>query len=138
MTMPTDSQTRKEWTAIDLARRFHTLYEALAPQFGYETRKESAKPWSQVPEQNKDLMIAVCEALLKELPSPQVAYAAGRSAGLDEAAQLLNCGINPIEISRELHTKAKSLGYVPTCDEGIVAALLAGRAAILKRKEGQQ
>lgn len=53
--------------ARDLAERFHTLYESLAPKFGYETRKESAKPWSQVPEQNKNLMIAVCEQLIADL-----------------------------------------------------------------------
>lgn len=56
----------KKPNAIDLARRFHTLYEALAPQFGYETRKESAKPWSQVPEQNKNLMTAVCAQIIED------------------------------------------------------------------------
>lgn len=53
-------------SAIDLARRFHTIYESLAPNFGYETRKESAKPWSQVPAQNQNLMIAVCEKIIAE------------------------------------------------------------------------
>lgn len=47
----------------ELARRFHSTYELLAPEFGYETRKESAKPWAEVPEQNKRLMIAVCAEL---------------------------------------------------------------------------
>lgn len=48
-----------------LARQFHETYERLAPQFGYETRKESAKPWSDVPENNKRLMIAVCAEILE-------------------------------------------------------------------------
>lgn len=42
-----------------IARRFHEAYERLAPEFGYETRRESAVPWEDVPEQNKALMIAV-------------------------------------------------------------------------------
>jgi hypothetical protein len=43
-----------------LARQFHEAYERLAPAFGYETRKESAKPWDEVPENNRRLMTAVC------------------------------------------------------------------------------
>lgn len=52
--------------AENLARRFHETYERLAPQFGYETRRESAKPWEEVPEQNRNLMIAVCAEILDE------------------------------------------------------------------------
>ena len=51
-------------TAEQLAKRFHEAYERLAPQFGYETRKESAVPWQDVPENNKRLMIAVCAEIL--------------------------------------------------------------------------
>jgi hypothetical protein len=47
-----------------VARKFHETYEQLAPAFGYETREESAKPWEQVPEANRKLMIAVCAQLL--------------------------------------------------------------------------
>lgn len=47
-----------------LARKFHETYERLAPAFGYKTREASAKPWEEVPEQNRNLMIAVCEELL--------------------------------------------------------------------------
>lgn len=43
-----------------MAQLFHEHYEALAPTVGYETRKESAKPWEDVPEQNKRLMIETC------------------------------------------------------------------------------
>lgn len=50
-----------------VARLFHETYERLAPKFGYETRKASAVPWGQVPEQNKTLMIAVAGEVLKEL-----------------------------------------------------------------------
>lgn len=40
-----------------IAKAFHESYERQAPSAGYETRKESAVPWDQVPEKNKDLMI---------------------------------------------------------------------------------
>ena len=50
-----------------LARRFHETYERLAPSHGYETRKESAVAWENVPEQNKSLMIAVCAELLPHI-----------------------------------------------------------------------
>jgi hypothetical protein len=54
-------------TAANLAQRFHELYEALAPNFGYETRRESAVPWEQVPENNRRLMVAVADVLLDEM-----------------------------------------------------------------------
>ena len=51
-------------TAEDLAREFHEEYERLAPQFGYKTRSASAKPWDDVPDTNKVLMIAVCQQVM--------------------------------------------------------------------------
>ncbi len=53
--------------AEQLAQLFHETYERLAPQFGYETRKDSAKPWADVPAQNKQLMIAVADEILVTL-----------------------------------------------------------------------
>lgn len=50
--------------AEQLAQQFHEAYERLAPSFGYETREASAKPWAEVPENNRNLMIAVCQELL--------------------------------------------------------------------------
>lgn len=50
-------------TAEQLAERFHEAYERLASEHGYVTRPESAVPWADVPEQNKRLMIAVCDEL---------------------------------------------------------------------------
>src|SRR5690554_1417082 len=47
-----------------LARMFHENYERLAPSFGYETRRESAVPWDEVPEQNRSLMRATVAAAL--------------------------------------------------------------------------
>jgi hypothetical protein len=50
--------------AETIAQRFHEAYEELAPSHGYETREASRRPWADVPEQNKALMIAVVDQLL--------------------------------------------------------------------------
>ncbi len=55
------------YTAEELAQLFHETYERLAPQYGYETRKASAVPWDQVPEENKRLMVAVCDEILTRI-----------------------------------------------------------------------
>lgn len=47
-----------------VAKAFHEAYEQLAPSHGYETREASAKPWEDVPDQNKGLMVAVVRELL--------------------------------------------------------------------------
>ena len=51
-------------TPGELARLFHETYERLAPDFGYKTREASAVPWADVPDQNKNLMIAVSAEVL--------------------------------------------------------------------------
>ena len=53
-------------SAEDIARAFHETYERLAPEHGYETREASAKPWDEVPEQNRGLMVAVVGDLLAQ------------------------------------------------------------------------
>ncbi len=53
--------------AEELAKLFHEKYEELAPEYGYNTRKESAVPWEGVPLNNKNLMIAVCRIVLDRL-----------------------------------------------------------------------
>jgi hypothetical protein len=60
----TDSSGQR--SAEPIARRFHDLYEELAPTVGYETRDASRKPWADVPAQNKELMVAVVQRLLDE------------------------------------------------------------------------
>jgi hypothetical protein len=61
--------------AEEIAREFHDAYERLAPDFNYETREESAKPWEEVPESNQGLMVAVVKELMdREIimtPPPQ-------------------------------------------------------------------
>lgn len=49
--------------AAVLAKRFHEAYESLAPEFGYKTREASAVPWEDVPEPNRQLMMAVMKKL---------------------------------------------------------------------------
>jgi hypothetical protein len=48
----------------NIAEEFHETYERLAPEYNYDTRKESAVPWEKVPEPNKRLMVAVVSDLL--------------------------------------------------------------------------
>jgi hypothetical protein len=50
-----------------LARLFHDTYERLAPEFGYETREASRKPWEEVPQQNRTLMVAVAGVIAETL-----------------------------------------------------------------------
>lgn len=58
----------EKWERITdfIASEFHKKYEDLASSYGYETRKESAKPWEDVPAQNKELMRAVVSQLIKD------------------------------------------------------------------------
>ena len=47
-----------------IAKAFHDAYETLAPEHGYETRRASAKPWDEVPANNRSLMVATVQHLL--------------------------------------------------------------------------
>lgn len=51
-------------SAEQLACQFHLAYERLAVAHDYETRKESAVPWKDVPEKNRNLMIEVCKNVM--------------------------------------------------------------------------
>lgn len=44
-------------SAEDVARKFHQVYEALAPQYNYKTRGDTALPWEQLPENSRRLMV---------------------------------------------------------------------------------
>lgn len=73
-----------------VAEKFHETYERLAPEFGYETRRESARPWLDIPRANRQLMTAVVRSLMFEQhaievpfpgsPSPTAASEAAPSA----------------------------------------------------------
>jgi len=47
-----------------IARAFHEAYEQLAPLYGYSTREASAKPWEDVPHNNRALMRATVGTLI--------------------------------------------------------------------------
>lgn len=47
-----------------IAKAFHENYERLASAFSYVTREASAKPWDEVPENNKKLMMSVVDSLI--------------------------------------------------------------------------
>lgn len=51
--------------AEEMAELFHETYEKLAPDFDYETREGTKKPWADIPDDdpNKRLMIAVCQEM---------------------------------------------------------------------------
>lgn len=76
-------------TAEDLAKRFHEHYERLAPAFGYKTRKASAVPWDEVPQQNKALMTAVCQTILDESRDAGWLSVAETLPPLDESVVLI-------------------------------------------------
>jgi len=48
-----------------IAAEFHRVYEEWAPAHGYETRRESAVPWEEVPEANRRLMTATVASLCR-------------------------------------------------------------------------
>lgn len=65
--MTTSPKPTKDGALTDeqLARKFHEIYERLAPSFGYETRKETRQFDPNTP--NGKLMVAVCGELLNGL-----------------------------------------------------------------------
>jgi hypothetical protein len=62
-----------------LARRFHEIYERLAPSFGYETRAETREFDPATP--NGKLMIAVCQEVATTIPA-ELAETVERLRGL--------------------------------------------------------
>ena len=57
--------TSREETEI-IARQFHYRYEQLAPHFRWETQSLSKVPWDDLPENQKNLMMATVAALRQE------------------------------------------------------------------------
>jgi hypothetical protein len=72
-----------------LARQFHTLYEAMAPGFGYETRTETRE---FDPESNNGrLMIAVCSAI-SGMHTQQLAEARANLEDYEHVEHCRDCG----------------------------------------------
>lgn len=51
-------------SAERLAREFHEAYERLAPEYGWDTQAASRKHWQDVPQENRNLMVATIAELL--------------------------------------------------------------------------
>jgi hypothetical protein len=83
-----------------LAQRFHETYERLAPQFGYRTREESARPWEEIPERNQRLMVAVCAEILRDSGSRPEGENAERSGAVEGEARQSG---SPSEIAQTEH-----------------------------------
>lgn len=83
----------------EVARLFHEHYERLAPEFGYRTRDASAVPWSDVPADNKGLMIATVRAVFADLRATNMSRAV-RILTADEAAAGLR--VVPVSGDRQL------------------------------------
>ena len=47
-----------------IARDLHDTYERLAPDYGYSTRPESRKEWSELPDNLRHLMLAVVDSVV--------------------------------------------------------------------------
>jgi hypothetical protein len=60
------TQSGDRLTPAQVARAFHEAYEILAPHFGYSTRLDTRVEWDELPESNRDLMIATIRNVLIE------------------------------------------------------------------------
>jgi len=54
-----------EETVMAVAKHFHETYERLAPRYNYVTRPESSVSWSEVPHENKSLMVETVRIVLE-------------------------------------------------------------------------
>lgn len=114
-----------------LAQQFHEAYERLAPSFGYETREASAKPWAEVPDNNRRLMTAVCAELLDRREYPQAeADTAGDPAGLDAA---IEAAWRSTIAAGWLHKAAGPLGKMITVDRAAIDVAVRAAAPHIRR-----
>lgn len=65
--VPSEPVPAVDLLALLVASSFHGHYERLAPEFGYATRPESAVAWADVPEANRNLMVATARHVLTEM-----------------------------------------------------------------------
>jgi ribosomal protein L37AE/L43A len=78
LTEPEQVIAEQERAAYErVARTFHGIYEATAPDHGYETRPESRVAWEDVPEKNRALMIGT----VRRLAETGVIVIGGQSGG---------------------------------------------------------
>jgi hypothetical protein len=87
----------------NIAKLFHDTYEELAPYFGYKTRQESAVPWDDVPEENKQLMVATVKAVLTK---------ANLNTEIMELLEELTNAVQEGTTTFKLREKIEQLGYI--------------------------
>jgi len=89
-------------TKETLAAMFHETYEHLAPAFGYVTRKSTRCNFSELPQKNKALMIAVCGTILNALQdkeSPAIPQQPLCASGDAKLPPLPDCCVECLEES---------------------------------------
>ena len=100
-----------------IAAAFHREYEDRAPSYGYETRKDSAVQWEQVPENNRELMIAVVAGLCRQgiiEPGPNAHDLAEDLEAIHEAAKRIPPDVDVLaEIYRSGRRPAAIIGHTP-------------------------
>jgi hypothetical protein len=62
---PTSLPLARTVGPAEVAAKFHETYERLAPSFGYQTRPETRTDWGDLPDGNKQLMMAVATEVLR-------------------------------------------------------------------------
>lgn len=122
-----------------LAQLFHETYERLAPSYGYRTREESAKPWDEVPEQNRALMVATCAEVLATMRRPWArvflgrgpfdTHHDGRHPAMTNARDIIAA---TLVATHDADWRAKGLGCGPDItDERVVAAYQRDAQAVI-------
>lgn len=108
--------------AEQLARKFHETYERLAPRHGYETREASAKPWAEVPEDNRALMVNTSAEILRWLEGRRLTPMPSLRGGIrfETTAKLEDDGLALFPLAEQafepvLTTTGSEPGRCPTC-----------------------
>lgn len=96
--MPDPGMTFEQWSSAQdqrtcerLAKRMHEAYEDLAPKHGWATQERSRKPWEEVPEANRQLMIEV----MRQVMLPALANAVATRHDLASILRLSDSGPKP-------------------------------------------
>ena len=111
-----------------VARHFHDTYEQLAPEYGWQTQESTrAKPWEEVPEHNRRLMVATIRALLDlriiEVEAAAIPPATPSSGG----SAVINAGLRPARYT-SVPTVVEAMRYTPDSRRDVEAWLTSAGA----------
>lgn len=62
------------WNSEELAKFFHDEYDKLAPRYGWRTQISTQVTFDQLPDNNRALMVAVCEQVVEEFRQERKAF----------------------------------------------------------------